>query len=321
VSKVWKIAPGRRARQWEICRTKRCILLGWNDLDDYMAYADEGKILEALGGGPERGAGAAKSIWRFSREVQPKDIVIANKGRSMIKGLGIITGGYLPKDHVDNPAKNVDLPHARRVQWVVAQELDVGKEFFGISTVHSMSRPKIAQIRAMYAERHPELTSVLDDLFNGLTVLDDDLTDIDKAAIEMLDDGQGFITDPKLRKAIELHAMEAARLYFKSKGFTFENRSANNPYDWEFRRGEEVVYCEVKGTRSGGAQIILTNGEVDFARQNKEQMALFIFHSIVATYDGKNWQCSGGKRRLIIPWDVDAGNSTPISFTYIPPGV
>jgi len=60
-------------------------------------------LLRALGGGPGDGKGAVLSIWRFTREMQPGDIVIANNGRSSIAGIGIVGSDYLPPGTSGNP--------------------------------------------------------------------------------------------------------------------------------------------------------------------------------------------------------------------------
>jgi hypothetical protein len=126
--------------------------------------------------------------------------------------------------------------------------------------------------------------------------------------------GQGFILDKKLRLALEAYAMDAAKTYFKSKGFLWEDHSKNHPYDLRCSRGKEVLYVEVKGTQTKGEQIFLTNGEVKFADSQNGQMALFILHSITKSKGTTDWQLAGGERRLILPWDVDRAWLTPVSF-------
>jgi hypothetical protein len=77
MAQVWKIAPGEHADHWEMCRDRNCILIGWRALRDYRKFKSEKAILRALGGGPGDGSGAARSIWRFTNEVKPFDIVVA----------------------------------------------------------------------------------------------------------------------------------------------------------------------------------------------------------------------------------------------------
>jgi hypothetical protein len=124
---------------------------------------------------------------------------------------------------------------------------------------------------------------------------------------------QGFLLDSKTRKALETHAMDAAKRHFASLGYVVKDHSAGHPYDLLCSRGKERLYVEVKGTQTKGDGIILTAGEVRFARRKKGQMALFLVHSIKVSADGA---LSNGQDKVILPWDVDEGRLKPISFVY-----
>ena len=45
-------------------------------------------------------------------------------------------------------------------------------------------------------------------------------------------------------------------------------------------------------------------------------MALFILNSIQVSKAGDEFIPGGGKKRLILPWDVDQGCLKPMSFKY-----
>lgn len=77
----------------------------------------------------------------------------------MIMGLGIIKGGHLPKGHQKTPSSSERLPDARLEQWVVSQSLDVGPAFLSLHTVTGLKPAKIAQMKASYAEHHPDLVT------------------------------------------------------------------------------------------------------------------------------------------------------------------
>lgn len=127
---------------------------------------------------------------------------------------------------------------------------------------------------------------------------------------------QGFLLDSKLRKALEDHAMDAAKRYFGSLGYDVEDRSGNHPYDLYCRRDQEVLHVEVKGTQTNGTGVVLTAGEVAFARTHKGQMALFVLHSIPVSEGQSGFILGAGERTLILPWDVDLGSLKPVSFVY-----
>ncbi len=150
--------------------------------------------------------------------------------------------------------------------------------------------------------------------------------DVDEAVVEALEQsqarGQGFLLDSKLRKALELYAMNAATRYFETDGYKCDDHSKTCSYDLRCRHGQEVLYVEVKGTQTDGGEIILTPGEVKFARSHKGQMALFILHSIQVAEGNDGFVLSGGERHVVLPWDVDLGTLVPASFKYgVPSGV
>lgn len=149
----------------------------------------------------------------------------------------------------------------------------------------------------------------------GVTVAEDD------AVIEALEKShaksQGFQLDSKTRKAIEDYAMEAAKKHFKSLGYLVEDHSKDHSYDLLCTKKKERLHVEVKGTVTTGNGIILTRGEVEYAHTHKGKMALYIFHSIQVSAEGK---LKNGIKRLILPWDVDEGILKPLSFMYDVPG-
>jgi hypothetical protein len=318
--KAWKIAPGKGADHWEMCREKKCIVLGWAKLTDYR-NKNEKQILRMLGGGPGNGTGAARSILRFVDEIQTSDIVIANRGRSSIVGIGVVTSEYLPPNSPRNPSESEYLPHARLVDWVVYQPVDFDNYLFSPPTVHSLNAEKLGQIKRGYLKKYPKLKKTLDDLFDRVSATDPDqeVGEAEQIALEGVDKeqakGAGFLLNKALRLALERYAMDAAKAYFKSSRFVVVDHSKNHPYDLRCRRGNEVLYVEVKGTKTKAEQIILTNGEVKFARHHKGQMALFILHSIKVRGE---LQLKGGRQRLIRRWDVDKGHLSPLAFMYQP---
>ena len=111
---AWKIAPGRKASGWKMCRDQGCIALGWRQLTDYQKYKTEKEILAALGGGKGDGKGAANSIWRFANVIQSSHRVVANNGKSRVEGIGIVTSDYLPPNSAENPNPDQSSPCSSR---------------------------------------------------------------------------------------------------------------------------------------------------------------------------------------------------------------
>lgn len=129
--------------------------------------------------------------------------------------------------------------------------------------------------------------------------------------------GQGFSSDPRIRQAVELEAMKRAREYFEKKGFTeIEDVSRHKSFDLHVKDGKQEVFVEVKGTRTAGSRVFLTRSEVEFARRNKDKMALYVFHSMQVRKMNEQVVIEGGEAQVLCPWDVDAGTLDIASITY-----
>jgi 5-methylcytosine-specific restriction protein B len=175
MANVWKIAPGQKAIFWDMCREKRCIVIGWLHNKDLREFTSEDEILHALkqtnaGGKPEGGPRAAKSIWRFFHEVRPSDVIVANKGLSAIAGIGVVkdgTGGdYLPPGSQDNPSVEEHHRHTRLVNWLIDKPINLKqKHFFVQDTVWPLTPEQCEQIKQACLKEYPEYKDTLDRLF------------------------------------------------------------------------------------------------------------------------------------------------------------
>lgn len=140
------------------------------------------------------------------------------------------------------------------------------------------------------------------------------------AAQESLESGQGFASSAEIRQAVETHSMRRAAEYFKDRGFQITDVSANHPYDLRCEQGDLTVHVEVKGTQTGGRQVILTANEVEFARTHSDRLVLFVLHSISVSEGPEGQiQTRDGTREVHMPWEVDQGVLSAISYRYEPP--
>ena len=126
--------------------------------------------------------------------------------------------------------------------------------------------------------------------------------------------GQGFLLDPRIRRAIELHAMTRARAYFEERRATVRDVSANSPYDLQCLLDGREIHVEVKGTTGAGLTVLLTANEVAHARSTSPNAVLYILAEVIV--DGREAQviASGGREIVIDPWDVDSATLTPTTF-------
>ncbi|MHB1425484.1 MAG: AAA family ATPase [Gemmataceae bacterium] len=174
--KVWKIAPGDKAKAWRMCREQGCIVIGFMQTD--FSTLDDAALRKALEksrkGTNEEGKSpknAANQIRNFVHEIQLSDVVVANKGLSGVVGIGVVTSEYLPPQSPRNPSKDDWYTHARLVDWQITQSIDgLDRYFFVQDTVKLLRPEQCDMIKQKYLEKYPadaELKAKLDRLFNG----------------------------------------------------------------------------------------------------------------------------------------------------------
>jgi hypothetical protein len=165
---VWKIAPGEGAYFWEDCRDRGCITINWLNRHDLSQFEDKAEITRALLKVDQReGSRGAASIWPFVNEIGRGDVVVANNGLSQVEGVGIVTSGYLHPDHVHNPNRYQDHHrHARRVDWLIKERVDLGTQLFNRPTVQKLGPDECHKIRNAYLRQNRSLKDRLDELFD-----------------------------------------------------------------------------------------------------------------------------------------------------------
>jgi uncharacterized protein DUF3883 len=123
--------------------------------------------------------------------------------------------------------------------------------------------------------------------------------------------GQGFLKSAVERKRIEAIAMNKAIHHFGNLGYHVEDVHAHMPCDLKCTKAEEVLYVEVKGTTGLSDKVLLTGGEVRFAK-NHPKMALFVVYSISLL--GKDNQ--GAPTLILNPWILDESRLLAYSYLY-----
>jgi hypothetical protein len=143
---------------------------------------------------------------------------------------------------------------------------------------------------------------------------------IDQAAIESITEtseniaaefekAQGFESDPRVRRAIERHAVRRAKAWYRKR---YRVRERGKPYDLHCSRNGKVLFVEVKGTRSSGQAVILTANEVALAR--KEKMELFVLHSIRIVKSPSGVKAVEGIEHVFAPWRPTDKQLRPIAY-------
>lgn len=177
--KVWKIAPGNKASNWESCRQRGYIAIGLSRIKDFSVFPTKDKLqrkLEQTAKGTEdegkNQSNAANQIWSFLKDVQPTHVVVANKGKRGVVGIGVVTSGYLKPDDPQNPSDHEWWRHTRLVDWLVQQDIEFDEDIFVQDTVKLLDPPEHKQdrkirIRQAYLEKYKgdlELKAKLDKL-------------------------------------------------------------------------------------------------------------------------------------------------------------
>jgi hypothetical protein len=132
---------------------------------------------------------------------------------------------------------------------------------------------------------------------------------------EEIERSAGFQPNPRIRKAVELHAMRWAEKEFEKRQYKVDDVSQKRPYDLHCSKSNEVRYIEVKGTQGNGLDIVLTAGEVKFIEKNKANCVLCVVHGIEVR-GKRNPKASGGRMSMVEPFDLADGLLKPLAFTF-----
>lgn len=124
----------------------------------------------------------------------------------------------------------------------------------------------------------------------------------------------GFVSDPKKRKAIELHAEDMAVAHYEGEGWTVER--LGKPYDLHCTRDGEERRVEVKGTTGAATSVDLTINEVEHARDPQNTVDLFVVSDIKVDMQTDNYNATGGRVLHLHDWAPAEEDLRPRSFEY-----
>lgn len=131
----------------------------------------------------------------------------------------------------------------------------------------------------------------------------------------------GYQSDPKVRKALERHAVSSALHYFSDKGYLVEDVGDSNPYDVLAIDDTSELHIEVKGSAGTSTTVELTAGEVNEARSRSDASAvLFVVDQIEwSRSPSGDITTSGGRTRIWSSWVPEDQRLTPTSYRYLLP--
>ena len=160
---IWKIAPGANATHWEMCRDNQCIVVHWLDSTDFREFSNVETIKQALIAAEQK-SGGAEQIWRFTHDLKIGNIVVANKGRDEVVGVGRITSDYIAPNEAGNPSQDKAYRHTRRVDWLIKEPVQLPKNTFLQKAVAKLEADQWQQIKDAYVHKDPSLSEVFEKL-------------------------------------------------------------------------------------------------------------------------------------------------------------
>jgi hypothetical protein len=128
---------------------------------------------------------------------------------------------------------------------------------------------------------------------------------------------QGWQLDPARRKKVENAAQERLTQHYEAQGWTVKDTRYGNSYDAIATKQGQTHYLEAKGTETTGSAVIVSRGEVNFARNHPGQCMIGILSDIQFLPGDEVDPMSGTFR--IVNWNPDAGNLAPREYDWTPP--
>jgi len=128
--------------------------------------------------------------------------------------------------------------------------------------------------------------------------------------------GQGFQIDQEMKDVIEKHAVDMARGHYSQLGETIVVGD-RKIWDLECSADDVEKHIEVKGTSTEGAQIFLTQNQVEHY-QAYPHVALFLVSKIKVARDksGQVRVIDEGEPMIFDPWELRPENLQTIQYRY-----
>ena len=134
--------------------------------------------------------------------------------------------------------------------------------------------------------------------------------------------GRGFQVNADIKRAIDDHAMDDAKAYYKSKRWKVQDVHIGSEIDLVCRNGGDIRHVEVKGTTTDGREIIITRNERSHAEncakpERCQVVELYVLRRIkIVKAKNRTQVPTGGDPIICSPWILDAERLTPISYRY-----
>jgi hypothetical protein len=319
-----KIAPGHAAEYWPQCLKDSYICVGWDDVGDLTKFDSEASFRAVFakhykyGGNLSAARRKANELWTLTK-LQSGDRIIANKGMSTVLAVGVVQEpGYewrpnkVRSRYYHTVCVKWDTSLARRIPqqpWRQTVTEVPYKLFRKIAGRTAPSRKSVLSLRDGWDDGDEPTRGCTNRIVRASSAAEE------KAA-EEIERAAGFQSNSRIRKVVELHAMDLVKAKFRAARYEVKNVSSRRPYDFLCTKGSRMKYVEVKGTQTDGRTVILTAGEVAFIGRNQPNCVLCVVHGIRISGDSQP-TASGGHISSDEPLVLSSGELNPISYTYL----
>lgn len=153
-SKVWRISPGGSDiydEAWEEFKQESYIGVGFYHGEiDYSTFKNKWSLDRYLDKDGVKDPSKAM-LWKFVNWVEKGDIIVANKGKSKLAGIGVVTGDFIPLTKNKNRNK-FGLDNIYPVKWIYTpDDLEISKNFFARHTLVEWQGDKWNQLLCVLA--------------------------------------------------------------------------------------------------------------------------------------------------------------------------
>lgn len=141
---VWKIAPGENASHWEEALTKGEIFVGWDEMGSLQQYGSREELMnkyKKVYQPEQEPVRNVFTLWSFYHDIQPGDIVIANRGWRQLVGIGKVTGDYEYREYEER------FPNRRKVEWIITENIGFDTNVFKTPTLTPVHNDRLTVIQ------------------------------------------------------------------------------------------------------------------------------------------------------------------------------
>jgi len=309
---------GNKPFTWEqMSGDKGYIAIGWLEQWNLSrrAWPEVERLIEEQSYASSNSVEARDCLRKFLFEIGVGDYVAVNNVQHGLFGIGRITSAYKYEPHKHDCGDGSEYyPHYRDVEWLITEYIPAQDINFN-GELRWEPRGTVGRIDGTVPQYIRTLL-----LSDGRSIGTD--MEHEELAIWAVEEsrhgtGQGFIVDPRSRRAIETYAMRLARGHYEHQGYAVEE--VGKPYDLRCSATAKTLYVEVKGTQTSGSEILLTNNEVMFAEDHEGEMELFVVSNVEVIHTGDHVEARGGEFR-VMKWAIDRNRLFPLGFSYCLPG-